>query len=97
MTAIAFLALVVAEETPNYTYDTLKPGPMAFVVTALLAVAVFFLVRSMMKQLRKVDFDEQAQTDEERAKSHREIPPSPHETVDTRDLKRKRVRREPPG
>jgi hypothetical protein len=75
MTAIALWALVRAEETPTYTYDTLKPGPMAFVVTAFLAVAVFFLVRSMIKQLRKVDFDEQAQTDDERTKSHREQPP----------------------
>jgi ABC-type Fe3+ transport system permease subunit len=75
MTAIALSALMAAEETPNYTYDTLKPGPMAFVVTAFLAVAVFFLVRSMIKQLRKVDFDEQAQTDDERTKSHREPPP----------------------
>jgi hypothetical protein len=75
MTAIALWALVGAEETPTYTYDTLKPGPMAFVVTAFLAVAVFFLVRSMIKQLRKVDFDEQAQTDDERTKSHREPPP----------------------
>jgi hypothetical protein len=77
MPAIAFSAFVAAEETPNYTYDSLKPGPMAFIVMALLAVAVFFLVRSMLKQLRRVDFDEQAETDAERAKSHRQKPDRP--------------------
>ena len=50
--------MVIAQQTQTYTYDSLKPGPMAFIVIVLLAVAVFFLVRSMLKQLRKVDFDE---------------------------------------
>ena len=44
---------------------------MAFIVIVLLAVGVFFLVRSMLKQLHKVDFDERAKTDAERTKSHR--------------------------
>ena len=70
-------AVVSAGQAQTYTYDSLKPGPMAFIVIALLAVAVFFLVRSMLKQLRKVDFDEQARTDAERTKSHRTNPPNP--------------------
>jgi hypothetical protein len=71
MVAVPLSAVVLADETQTYTYDSLKPGPMAFIVISLLAVAVFFLVRSMLKQLRKVDFDEQARTDAERTKSHR--------------------------
>ena len=63
--------MVIAQQTQTYTYDSLKPGPMAFIVIVLLAVAVFFLVRSMLKQLHKVDFDERAKTDAERTKSHR--------------------------
>jgi len=63
-------AAVLAEEVKKYSYDTLKPGPMAFVVTAFLAVAVFFLIRSLVKQLRRVRFDESAATDSERAASH---------------------------
>ena len=64
-------AVVLAEEVKKYSYETLKPGPMAFVVTAFLAVALFFLIRSMVKQLRRVRFDESAGTDSERAASHR--------------------------
>lgn len=37
---------------------TVKPGLLAFFVVAGLGVATFFLVRSMNKQLRKIDFDE---------------------------------------
>lgn len=35
-----------------------KPGLLGFAVVAGLAVALFFLVRSMMKQMRKIDFEE---------------------------------------
>ena len=66
------LAVVAAsEESEPYTYDTLKPGPWALLVTALLILAVVLLVRSLRTQLRKVDFDETAETDAERAQSRR--------------------------
>lgn len=34
------------------------PGPIAFWIVIALGVALFFLVRSMGKQVRKVDFDD---------------------------------------
>jgi hypothetical protein len=70
MVLVPLSAVVVAEETQTYTYDSLKPGPLALVVTIGLALGVFFLIRSMLKQLRRVDFDEQARTDAERTESH---------------------------
>ena len=35
-----------------------NPGVLGFVVVALLGVATWLLIRSMHKQLRKVDFEE---------------------------------------
>lgn len=43
-----------------------RPGPIALIVVPL-AVAVFLLWRSLNKQLKRIDFDESAETDEERA------------------------------
>jgi hypothetical protein len=38
--------------------DKVSPGLLGFIVVALLAFATWFLLRSMNKQLRKVDFEE---------------------------------------
>lgn len=35
-----------------------SPGVLGFVVVALLGLALFFLIRSMNKQMRKIDFDD---------------------------------------
>lgn len=35
-----------------------EPGVLGSLIVAGLAVATFFLLRSMAKQLRKIDFDE---------------------------------------
>ncbi len=40
------------------------PGVLGFLVVALLGVATWLLIRSMNRQLRKVDFDERADSDE---------------------------------
>ena len=47
-----------------FAYDKTKvnPGLLGFVVVALLGVATWLLIRSMQRHLRKVDFDEGAQT-----------------------------------
>jgi hypothetical protein len=36
-----------------------NPGLLGFVIVALLGVATFLLIRSMHRQLKKIDFDEQ--------------------------------------
>lgn len=41
-------------------------GPIAFVVVVLLAVTLVLLIRSMNTQMRRVDFDESGESDEER-------------------------------
>ena len=41
-----------------------NPGVLGFVVVALLGVATWLLIRSMHKQLRKVDFEEPAEDPE---------------------------------
>jgi len=35
-----------------------SPGVLGFCVVALLGLALFFLIRSMNKQMRKIDFDD---------------------------------------
>lgn len=35
-----------------------SPGVLGFVVVALLGLALFFLLRSMNKQMHKIDFDD---------------------------------------
>jgi hypothetical protein len=47
-----------------FAYDkgNVNPGLLGFVVVALLGVATWLLIRSMQKQLRKVDFDEAAES-----------------------------------
>lgn len=42
------------------------PGLAGFLVFALLILAVVFLYRSMRKQLKRIDFDPEGQTDAER-------------------------------
>jgi len=38
--------------------NNVNPGALGFVVVALLGVATWLLIRSMQKQLRKIDFEE---------------------------------------
>ena len=45
-----------------YDKNKVNPGLLGFIVVALLGVATWLLIRSMQKQLRKVDFDEGAQS-----------------------------------
>ncbi len=51
------------EETTGSDFG---PGLLGFLVVAFLGVSLFVLYRSMRKQMRKVDFDPEATTDEER-------------------------------
>ena len=48
--------LQLAADTP--TADEVKPGWIALVIVLLMAVALAGLMRSMVKQFRKVDFEE---------------------------------------
>lgn len=41
--------------------DRVTPGVLGFIVVALLGVATWLLIRSMNRQLRKVDFPEREQ------------------------------------
>jgi hypothetical protein len=48
-----------------YDKNKVNPGLLGFVVVALLGVATWLLIRSMQRHLRKVDFDEDAQSPEQ--------------------------------
>ncbi|TDE09110.1 hypothetical protein [Jiangella asiatica] len=48
------------------------PGLLGFLVVIFLLVALLVLYRSMRKQIRKVDFDDEGLTDAERMRGHRE-------------------------
>lgn len=54
MTSAQFSVLLA--ETP--TADEVKPGWVALVIVLAMGVALFFLMWSMIKQFRKVDFPE---------------------------------------
>jgi hypothetical protein len=56
-----------------YDKNKVNPGLLGFVVVALLGVATWLLIRSMQKQLRKVDFDEDAQSPDQ-------VEPDPRDT-----------------
>ncbi|MGH3423351.1 MAG: hypothetical protein ACRDO8_01405 [Nocardioidaceae bacterium] len=45
--------------------EDVKPGWTAFIVVVLLGVALAFLLRSFTKQLKKVDFEEKNDRDED--------------------------------
>ncbi len=55
--------------------DTAKPGLVGFLVVMAMAVALFFLLRSLAKHLRRVDVDRDAREAEGEE-------PSPPDTED---------------
>lgn len=69
------------------------PGSIGFWVVVALAVALFFLYRSMRKQVRRIDFDPAGMTDEERMNAHGDDEPraasapdeANHEASESRD------------
>jgi hypothetical protein len=64
-TALA-AGLTVLTQTQEQQDFGLKAGPGAFWMFLALAGALVLLVLSMRKQMRRVDFDEQGETDVER-------------------------------
>lgn len=55
------MLLIVAAEGELPDPNTVGPGMGALAVFVFLLIAGVFLFRSMNKQLKKIDFDEQAQ------------------------------------
>jgi hypothetical protein len=49
--------------------NKVSPGVLGFLIVAALGVATWFLIRSMTRQLHKIDFSEDA-TDRERRTAH---------------------------
>ena len=60
------MTILAASSTP--TYDQVVPGVLGFLVVAGMGIALYFLLRSMNKQLRKVvrepRWREEAQADQ---------------------------------
>jgi hypothetical protein len=52
MTSQAALSVLALDE------DRVTPGLLGFLIVAALGVATWFLIKSMNKQLKKIDFDE---------------------------------------
>jgi hypothetical protein len=52
------MAFVVASAAKELNDDTVSPGLLGLAVVAALGVATWLLIRSMNRQLRKIDFDE---------------------------------------
>ncbi|WP_298326379.1 hypothetical protein [Haloactinopolyspora sp.] len=60
---MTLIAAVFAEGSTNVVPG---PGVLGFLVIVFLALALVLLYRSMRKQIRKVDYNDQGVTDEER-------------------------------
>ncbi len=54
------MTTAVVDALMAYDKNNVNPGLLGFVVVALLGVATWLLIRSMQRQLGKVDFDEEA-------------------------------------
>ena len=54
-----------------------NPGVLGFVVVALLGVATWLLIRSMHRQLRKVDFEERDEDGQAPAPQRPKAPDEP--------------------
>ncbi|UYM06393.1 hypothetical protein [Solicola gregarius] len=52
-------AQIYVQLADSPTADEVKPGWVALVIVLLMAVALAILMRSMVKQFRKVDFEEE--------------------------------------
>jgi hypothetical protein len=50
--------------------NNVNPGALGFVVVALLGVATWLLIRSMQRQLGKIDFEERADGAEVEPEQH---------------------------
>jgi hypothetical protein len=65
MTSQSALSVLAVSE------DRVTPGILGFLVVAALGVATWFLIKSMNKQLKKIDFDEsKTQVRDERDGAH---------------------------
>ncbi|NED99803.1 hypothetical protein [Phytoactinopolyspora halotolerans] len=74
MEVIAALGMFRDGRTDDGGGFPISAGSAGFWIVIALALALVVLYRSMRKQLRRVDFDESASTDEERVRSHEERP-----------------------
>jgi hypothetical protein len=57
--------------------NKVSPGVLGFLVVAALGVATWFLIRSMTRQIHKIDFSEDAIDRERRAARVPEVVPPP--------------------
>jgi hypothetical protein len=58
MTSVATFAAGIAATAQELNDDTVSPGLLGLGVVVALGVATWLLIRSMNRQLRKIDFDE---------------------------------------
>jgi hypothetical protein len=64
VTTADLLSALAAEAVTAVDKSKVTPGVLGFLVVALLGVATWLLIRSMNRQLRKVDFEERANPDD---------------------------------
>ncbi|SEG45831.1 hypothetical protein SAMN04489712_105326 [Thermomonospora echinospora] len=72
------VALLLAEPGNDFPLndDTVSPGLLGFAVFAALCVAVFLLIRSMNRQMRKIQAPRQADLDQEAWERNRAAEPA---------------------
>lgn len=73
---VALALAVTAQQSQDEGFG-LQAGPFAFIVFVGLGLSLVFLLRSMRKQMRRVDFDETGASDAERMRGASSPPPGP--------------------
>ncbi len=79
MTTVLTSGLTVLAQNGDPEDFGLKAGPGAFWTFVALGVATVLLVLSMRRQFRRIDFDEQAESDRERMRGTTDVHADPHE------------------
>ncbi len=79
MTTVLTNGLTVLAQTGDPEDFGLKAGPGAFWTFVALGIATVLLVLSMRRQFRRIDFDEQAESDVERMRRGTDAHADSHE------------------
>jgi hypothetical protein len=72
---VLLLASPSADPTP-IAQKGIEVSPLLGLIVLAMGIALFFLIRSLRTQVRKIDFDDTALSDEDRARGRRRNPPA---------------------
>ncbi|MBO0802469.1 MAG: hypothetical protein J2P25_05275 [Nocardiopsaceae bacterium] len=81
---MSFLAAAVASGSTSSSFNQAEPGVLGFLVVAGIGLALFFLLKNMNKQFKKLGPPPPEETDAESASGEAGEPGGPGEAVGSR-------------